>query len=166
MWRLLINVPAEITRHVSALAGGGVRLERGACMPVEPIRDSRRKAAEPVSVSAPHRESLARPTGPGLLTYLFVPKVPKATHTVDTLRLRCLPTRQYMVLTFLSPTHHTHSKIAHKTCPACLGARAPSSRTLTDPVVPSLAHWPQIESTCCTRRFTALSTSTDEYQHC
>ena len=29
------------------------------------------------SVSAPHRESLARPTGPGLLTYLIVPKVPK-----------------------------------------------------------------------------------------
>ena len=28
-----INVPAEITRHVT-LAGGGVRLERGACMPV------------------------------------------------------------------------------------------------------------------------------------
>ena len=26
------------------------------------------------SVSAPHRESLARPTGPGLLTYLIVPK--------------------------------------------------------------------------------------------
>ena len=29
------------------------------------------------SVSAPHRESPARPTGPGLLTYLIVPKVPK-----------------------------------------------------------------------------------------
>ena len=36
------------------------------------------------SVSAPHRESLARPTGPGLLTYLIVPKVPKGlTFTVN-----------------------------------------------------------------------------------
>ena len=31
------------------------------------------------SVSAPHRESLARPTGPGLLTYLIVPKVTQST---------------------------------------------------------------------------------------
>ena len=29
------------------------------------------------SVSAPHWDRLARPTGPGLLTYLIVPKVPK-----------------------------------------------------------------------------------------
>jgi hypothetical protein len=35
------------------------------------------------SVSAPHRESLARHTGPGLLTYLIVPKVPKGPHLVD-----------------------------------------------------------------------------------
>ena len=35
------------------------------------------------SVSAPHRESLARPTGPGLLTYLIVPKVPKVRNPLS-----------------------------------------------------------------------------------
>ena len=49
--------------------------------PQKPVQKSRSGiAAERLrspSVSAPHWESLARPTGPGLLTYLIVPKVPK-----------------------------------------------------------------------------------------
>ena len=46
---------------------------------VNPLNRSGIAAERPrsPSVSAPHRESLARPTGPGLLTYLIVPKVPK-----------------------------------------------------------------------------------------
>ena len=41
------------------------------------------------SVSAPHWDRLARPTGPGQLTYLIVPKVPK----VSSLKLGCLKHR-------------------------------------------------------------------------
>jgi hypothetical protein len=59
------------------LAGGGVRLERGACMPAESRSGLAAERPWSPSVSAPHRESLARHTGPGLLTYLIVPKVPK-----------------------------------------------------------------------------------------
>ena len=46
---------------------------------VNPLNRSGIAAERPrsPSVSAPHRESLARPTGPGRLTYLIVPKVPK-----------------------------------------------------------------------------------------
>ena len=41
---------------------------------VDPLSRSGLAAERPrsPSVSAPHRESLARPTGPGLLTYLIV----------------------------------------------------------------------------------------------
>ena len=53
-----------------------------------PVRKPVRTQKQTPSVSAPHRENLARPTatGPGPLTYLIVPKVPKrhtTTHRPD-----------------------------------------------------------------------------------
>ena len=70
----LTNIPAE-TRHLSSRAVVCASKEVHAC----PWSRSGLAAERPrsPSVSAPHRESLARPTGPGLLTYLIVPKVPK-----------------------------------------------------------------------------------------
>jgi hypothetical protein len=69
------NTPAGITRHMSSRAVVCASKEVHAC----PWSRSGLAAERPrsPSVSAPHRESLARPTGPGLLTYLIVPKVPK-----------------------------------------------------------------------------------------
>jgi len=52
-------------------------LERGRGEPAEPIRDSRRKAAESPLVAVSHWKRPAGLTGPGLLTYPNVPKVPK-----------------------------------------------------------------------------------------
>ena len=74
------NVPAEITRHMSSRAVVCASKEVHAC----PWSRSGLAAERPwsPSVSAPHRESLARPTGPGLLTYLIVPKVPKDRYRI------------------------------------------------------------------------------------
>jgi hypothetical protein len=73
----------EMTRkHVTAQSGKERRgLYRLPGDDVDPLSRLGLAAERPwsPSVSAPHRESLARPTGPGLLTYLIVPKVPKVT---------------------------------------------------------------------------------------
>ena len=64
------------TRHLSSRAVVCASKGAHAC----PQKSRSGIAAERLrspSVSAPHRESLARPTGPGLLTYRIVPKVPK-----------------------------------------------------------------------------------------
>jgi len=79
----LTNIPAE-TRHLSSRAVVCASKGAHAC----PQKSRSGLAAErpwSPSVSAPHWESLARPTGPGLLTYLIVPKVPKSTLTHRTL---------------------------------------------------------------------------------
>ena len=55
------------------------------------------------SVSAPHRESLARPTGPGLLTYLIVyPKYPKQGTVSSFAARRGLPRWAENLLTYVT----------------------------------------------------------------
>ena len=75
------NVPAGITRHMSSRAVVCASKEVHAC-PWSRLGIAAERLRSP-SVSAPHRESLARPTGPGLLTYLIVPKVPKALQVLQ-----------------------------------------------------------------------------------
>ena len=74
----------EMTRkHATAQSGkerrGLYRLPGDDVNPLSRLGIAAERLRSP-SVSAPHRESLARPTGPGLLTYLIVPKVPKVFH--------------------------------------------------------------------------------------
>ena len=76
----------EMTRkHATAQSGterrGLYRLPGDDVNPLSRLGIAAERLRSP-SVSAPHRESLARPTGPGLLTYLIVPKVPKGVGTV------------------------------------------------------------------------------------
>ena len=69
----------DMTReHATAQSGkerrGWYRLPGDDVHPLSRLGIAAERLRSP-SVSAPHRESLARPTGPGLLTYLIVPKV-------------------------------------------------------------------------------------------
>ena len=90
-------LPAGITRHMSSRAVVCASKGAHAC----PQKSRSGIAAERLrspSVSAPHWESLARPTGPGLLTYLIVPKVPKVhtQHATATHKETARPVREHV----------------------------------------------------------------------